>query len=187
MTLSRIIYTALMLIALYSAYYLYSARNSEVIQVNPSVELPALSGQNVDNSNYDDNGTRSYRITSTHLDYYVKSGDTLFKSPVLYVYKEGDTQEWQVTAEHGILNKDHVLTLYDNVLAKNLLPDASFDTMATDKLQIQLNSREFWADTPVSLIGTAFETTGQAMKGNLKQNIATLYNHVQGKYETVTP
>ncbi len=193
MTLPRIIYTVLLLIALYSAYYLYSVNNTGVKQVNPNVELPALSGQNVDNSNYDNSGVRSYRITSAYLDHYAKSGDTLFKSPVLYVYKEGNIQEWQVTADHGILDQDHVLTLYDNVLAKNLLPDAAFDTMATEKLLIQLENRDFWADNPVSLVGPAFETTGQAMKGNLKENIATLYNHVQGKYEvqdkyeTITP
>ncbi len=187
MTLSRVIYAVLLLIALCSAYYLYSIHSVEVQQVNPGIELPALSGLNVDNSNYDDTGLRSYRITSSWLDHYAKSGTTRFKSPILYVYKEGDILEWQVTADHGLLDKDNILTLHDNVLAKNLLPGAAFDTMATDKLLIHLNNRDFWADNPVSLAGPAFETTGQAMKGNLRENIATLYNHVQGKYETITP
>ncbi|QSA19731.1 LPS export ABC transporter periplasmic protein LptC, partial [Vibrio furnissii] len=32
-----------------------------------------------------------------------------------------------------------------------------------------------------------FETRGQAMKGNFGNHSAVLYNHVQGRYETLTP
>ena len=80
-----------------------------------------------------------------------------------------------------------VLTLYDNVLAKNLLPDSGFDTMSTDVLGIQLDNRDFWADNQVTLVGPQFETVGQAMKGNFAENNAILYKHVQGRYETLTP
>ncbi len=37
------------------------------------------------------------------------------------------------------------------------------------------------------MIGTFFETEGQAMKGNFGTNNATLFNSVQGRYETLTP
>jgi len=62
-----------------------------------------------------------------------------------------------------------------------------FDTMATDKLVINLTNRDFKADQQVMLVGPQFETTGGAMQGNLKQHTATLTNEVQGRYETVTP
>ncbi len=187
MSISRVLYTMVFIVAAYSAYYLFGARNVEVVQVIPDIEVPALSGRNVDNTNYNDSGTRSYRITSNYLDHYAVSGDTRFEYPVLYIYKDGEIQEWEITADRGILDKDHVLTLYDNVLAKNLLPDAGFDTMATDRLSIHLDNRDFWADNPVLLVGPAFENKGQAMKGNFGKNIATLFNHVQGRYETLTP
>lgn len=187
MNISRVFYILLLLVASYSAYYLFGVRNVQVVQVSPNLELPALSGRNVDNANYDDYGVRSYRIISSYLDHYAVSGNTNFEYPILYIYKEGSTEEWEVTADRGILDKNHVLTLYDNVLAKNLLPDASFDTMATDKLSIHLDNRDFWADTPVLLVGPSFENKGQAMKGNFGKNIATLLNHVQGRYETLTP
>jgi len=187
MSISRVFYTILLLVAAYSAYYLFGARNVEVIQVSPNLELPALSGQNVDNANYDDYGVRSYRITSAYLDHYAVSGNTNFEYPVLHIYKDGKNEEWQVTADRGVLDKNNILTLYDNVLAKNLLPNASFGTMTTDKLSIHLDNRDFWADNPVLLVGPAFENKGRAMKGNFGKNVATLFNHVQGRYETLTP
>ncbi|MGR5452368.1 LPS export ABC transporter periplasmic protein LptC, partial [Vibrio sp. PNB22_3_1] len=85
------------------------------------------------------------------------------------------------------LDEDHVLVLYDKVIAKNLLPTSSFDTMATEKLNIQLDKRDFWADQTVRLNGPQFVTRGHAMKGNFKDNTATLYEHVQGRYEILTP
>lgn len=143
MKFTRIIYTMLVMIAGYSLYYLYGVKDVNVIQISPNLELPVLSGQNVDNVNYDELGTKSYRITASFLDHYAQSGDTKFEYPVLYVYKEGSTLEWQITADRGIVDKNHILTLFDNVLAKNLLPDAGFSTMATKKLQIQLDNRDF--------------------------------------------
>jgi lipopolysaccharide export system protein LptC len=187
MSLSRVIYMILIVVAAFCTYYLFGAKNVQVVQVSPNLELPALSGRNIDNTNHDDDGIRSYRITSEYLDHYAVSGNTNFEYPVLYIYKDGEVQEWEVTADRGILDKDHILTLYDNVLAKNLLPESSFDTMATDKLSIHLDNRDFWADNPVLLVGPAFENQGQSMKGNFGTNVATLLNHVQGRYETLTP
>ncbi|WED21520.1 LPS export ABC transporter periplasmic protein LptC [Vibrio sp. JC009] len=187
MTVSRAIYAFLLIVVAYSSYYLYLGTVVEPVQINPDLELPALSGENVDNTSYTEAGIRSYRVTAKHLDHFAKSGDTVFEYPVLFVYKEGETQEWEINAERGVLDKDHVLRLYGNVLAKNLLPDAGFDTMATDELLIHLDNRDFWADTAVLLVGPQFETKGKAMKGNFGENVATLYNKVQGRYETLTP
>lgn len=187
MSFTRIIYIILMLIAGYSVYYLYSGQNGDLTQVPPSSELPTLSGQNVDNITYNEQGVRSYRVVSESLQHYAKSGDTVFELPALSVYRNGKAEEWRITAEHGVLDKDQVLTLSGSVSAENLLPEASFDTMATETLLIDLTNRNFWADSQVLLAGPDFETTGQRMKGNFGDNTATLYDKVQGRYETLTP
>lgn len=187
MSLSRIIYALLFLVASYSVYYLYSRHGQEAIQVTPDIELPTLSGKNIENITYNENGVRNYRVASKYLDHYAKSGNTVFEYPALSVYREGDVEEWRITADRGILDSEQVLTLHGNVLAKNLLPDAGFDTMATDKLLIHLKNRDFWADSQVLLVGPQFETKGRKMKGNFGDNTATLYDKVQGRYETLTP
>ncbi|MCQ6492992.1 LPS export ABC transporter periplasmic protein LptC, partial [Vibrio parahaemolyticus] len=91
-------------------------------------------------------GVRSYIIRSINLDYYAKSGETIFNSPTLMVYREGSVVEWKVTATRAVLDEDLVLTLFDIVLLQNLLPGASFDSMATDMLVIYLTNRDFIAD-----------------------------------------
>ncbi|USD32252.1 MULTISPECIES: LPS export ABC transporter periplasmic protein LptC [Vibrio] len=187
MSLSRIGYLILAFVICWSTYYLFDKGKEYDIQVEPDTELPMFSGEDLVNTSYNEEGIRSYVITSVKLDHYAKSGNTFFDQPILKVYKEGTTQEWEVTADRGILGQDHVLTLYDNVLAKNLLPDSGFDTMSTDVLGIQLDNRDFWADNQVTLVGPQFETVGQAMKGNFAENNAILYKHVQGRYETLTP
>lgn len=187
MSLTRIIYIGLLFIASWSGYYLYDKEQVFDIQVEPNAELPMFSGNNLENTSYADNGVRSYVITSTHLDHFAKSGDTVFDYPVLKIYKDGEVQEWEITADSGIIDEDEILTLYDNVVANNLLPDSGFDTLSTEKMSIKLSNRDFWTDIQVILVGPQFKTVGQAMKGNFADNDAVLYNFVQGRYETLTP
>ena len=187
MSLSRIGYLLLIVIIGASGYYLMTNKTSYDIQVEPDVELPIFTGRNLINTSHDILGVRNYVIISNKLDNYASSGDTIFDKPVLKVYQNGDIQEWEITAERGVLTKDHVLTLESNVLGKNLLPDSGFNTLSTDIMNIQLDNRDFWADDQVTLVGPQFETVGQAMKGNFADNTAILYKHVQGRYETLTP
>ncbi|MGF1712560.1 LPS export ABC transporter periplasmic protein LptC [Vibrio kagoshimensis] len=187
MTLPRIIYLILVFVCSWSTYYLYDKSQGHTIQVAPNLELPIFSGKNLDNITYNQQGIRSYEIESSHLEYFSKSGDTIFENPILSVFRDGHTIEWQVTARRAVMSEEQELTLYDNVAIKNLLPEASFDTMTTNKLAIELKNRDFRSETAVHMIGPLFETEGQAMEGNFDSNTATLLNTVQGRYETLTP
>ncbi|EKO3772298.1 LPS export ABC transporter periplasmic protein LptC [Vibrio metschnikovii] len=187
MSLTRILYLCLFFVAAWSGYYLLDKDQSTAIQVTPNFELPMFSGKHLNNVTYNQQGVRNYEIISQHLDFYAESGNTTFEYPVLKVYRDGTAQEWQLTAKRGILTKQQVLILYDDVVAHNLLADSGFERLTTSKFSIQLDNRDFWSDSQVTLIGPQFETHGQAMKGNLSDHSAVLYNHVQGRYETFTP
>ncbi len=187
MSFTRLIYLLLIFVIAWCAYYLVTPKSAETLQVAPDTELPMFSGTGLENITYGEDGVRSYIISSESLDHYAKSGETIFTNPTLMVYRGGSVVEWKVTATRAVLDKSHKLTLYDKVLMQNLLPEAGFDTMATDKLLINLANRDFKAEQQVMLVGPQFETTGGAMQGNLKQHTATLTDKVQGRYETVTP
>ncbi len=187
MSFTRLLNLLLIFIVAWCAYYLITPRGNDAIQVEPDTELPMFSGSGLENVTYGEDGVRSYVIRSTSLEYYAKSGETIFNTPTLMVYHEGKAVEWKISATKAVLDEEQVLTLYDKVLMQNLLPGASFDTMATDRLVINLTNRDFKADQQVMLVGPQFETTGGAMQGNLKQHTATLTDEVQGRYETVTP
>ncbi len=187
MSLSRILYSLLAIISIGCAYYLYTNDDSRVLQVVPDLELPAFSGTNLHNISYSDTGVRSYSITSSHLEHFSKKGETVFEQPILRIFANGTTQEWEISAAKAILDKHEVLTLYDDVVARNLLPDSGFDTLSTQRMSIQLDNRDFWANTDVLMLGPQFETRGQAIKGNFADNLAELYNKVNSKYETLAP
>ncbi|KOO08095.1 LPS export ABC transporter periplasmic protein LptC [Vibrio hepatarius] len=187
MSLSRIGYLLAAFALCWSTYYYLTNDKQSASQVSPSLEQPMFSGKNLNNTSYDESGVRSYVITSLSLDYYAKSGDTVFNKPVLKVFKEGSIQEWEITAKTGVLDKDHILTLTNDVVVKNLLPESGFDTLNTLDMSIRLDNRDFWADNQVIIYGPQFETIGQAMKGNFADHSATLYKSVQGRYETLTP
>ena len=187
MSLARIAYILLFFVATWSGYYLYDKEQEFDIQVAPNQELPMFTGRNIENTSYTEQGLRSYIITSVYLENFAENGDIWFDLPVLKVYKDGTIQEWEITADRAKLDSDQILTLYDNVIANNMLDESGFDTMTTSELSIKLTNRDFWADNQVVLIGPQFETEGQAMKGNFADNNAVLYNYVQGRYETLAP
>lgn len=183
MTFSRYLYVMLIGVSAWMIYYINADKNQADIQVEPNIELPAFSGQTLTNTTYNQLGVRNFKITSTSLEYYSASGNTTFDLPILYVYREGTMVEWKISAKRGILAKNQVLTLYDNVLAENMLEGASFDTLETAKLSIQLENNDFWTENDVLMKGAQFEHFSHALKGNFTDQVAELYNHVQGVYE----
>jgi lipopolysaccharide export system protein LptC len=187
MSLSRSIYIVLVVLSAWLTYYLNIEHNPVDIQVTPNLELPMFSGNDVVNTTYSPLGIRNYKITSVNLDYYAKSGNTTFNAPILNVYRDGTIVEWKISAKRGILTKNQVLTLYDDVVAENLIEGASFDTLKTSKLSIQLTNNDFWAENDVVMQGAQFQTLSHAMKGNFTSQVAELYNHVQGVYENLEP
>ncbi len=186
MTLPRPIYFILIFISCWCVYYLYGKGDPEILQIKPNIELPAFTGQGLLNTSYNESGLRNFDIRSNHLGYFAKSGDTIFDELELSLFREGDVKEWAVTADKGVLNDDNVLILWGNVLAKNLNPEASFDSITTEKLVIELLSKNFNTNEPVELVGRTFISNGNAMVGNFSQNTATLLKQVQSKYETKT-
>ncbi|AUI87047.1 LPS export ABC transporter periplasmic protein LptC [Vibrio azureus] len=187
MSFTRSIYLLLLVIVAWCGYYLFAPSTNDATQIASDTEQPIFSGHKLENITYGKDGLRSYSIQAEKLDHYSASGETIFAQPTLMVYREGSTLEWKMSAVKAVLDQQKVLTLYDDVLMQNLLPDASFKTLSTDKVVINLTSRDFKADQKVKLLGPKFETTGGAMHGNLKANTATLTDEVQGRYEIVTP
>ena len=182
----RWVQVVLIIVIAFSSYYLVTDQNSVTVQVTPNAELPQFSGHHVTDTTHKTDGTRNYRITSSYLDHYAKSGDTVFESIVLLVYRDGENVEWKVVSDRAVLDKNQHLTLQGNVKADNLLPGASFDRMITESLVIELDSKEFYTDTQVTLEGATFYNVGQSAEGNFDTNQATLNNQVKGVYE-ITP
>jgi lipopolysaccharide export system protein LptC len=122
MSLTRFIYLLLLFVIAWCSYYLLTPSVTDEVPVAPDVELPMFSGTGLENITYAEDGVRSYVIRSSHLDHYAKSGDTIFDTPTLMVYRDGQIVEWKITAARAVLSDKQILTLYDKVFMHNLLP-----------------------------------------------------------------
>lgn len=189
MSFSKLIYTFLILVIMGTGYYLYDKSADENQQVEPSEQAPMFTGQNVYNISYDETGLRKYKLYSVHIEYYSQDGRTEFNKPKLIVYQEGNpkVEEWHVISDDAVLNDEHELTLIGNVVAKNQIPGSTFDTLKTERMLINLDTKDFSTNTKVTMVGPQFTNTGNAMKGNFGTNVATLFNKAKGIYETNTP
>ncbi|EPE37242.1 lipopolysaccharide export system protein lptC [Candidatus Photodesmus katoptron] len=184
MNLSHIVYIILILSASYSIYYLFEKKEEKINRyITSNKQIPMFRSKNMENIFYTEEGIRSHIITSKHLKYFPKSGETEFEFPVLKIYKNGQIQEWEISSDKALLYENRILTLYDNVLAKNLLVQSVFDVMSTKELNIELNNKNFWSHDHVVFIGQKFKIEGQEMKGNFIKNTAILSKKVKGQYE----
>jgi len=86
-------YLLLVVIIAISGYYLMTNKASYDIQVEPNVELPLFTGNDLTNTSYNKQGVRSYVIVSDKLNHYASSGDTVFEKPILRIYNR---RQWCV-------------------------------------------------------------------------------------------
>ncbi|OCH25188.1 LPS export ABC transporter periplasmic protein LptC [Aliivibrio sp. 1S128] len=186
MTLKHFCMAILLVISSWSGYYLYYEYSQNEQQITPDQQVPVFTGKNVSNNNYAENGVRNYQINAKALARFSQTGETNFTTPHLFVFKDGEIKEWEIISDLGVLDKKHILYLNGNVIVKNLLPDAAFETMTTDSLTIDLSTKDFMTEDVVNLVGPTFETTGVGMKGNFSTQQATLLKNVQGIYEAFT-
>ncbi len=186
MTLKRLSIGLLLLICGWSGHYLYTEYTKSNQQITPDQQVPVFTGLNISNNNYNENGVRNYQIDATSLERFAKTGKTHFIRPNLFVFKNGAIKEWEIISDTGVLDKNHTLYLTGNVIVKNLLPGASFNTMTTKSIIIKLSNKDFSTKDVVNLVGPTFKTTGVGMKGNFTSQQATLLKDVQGIYEAFT-
>lgn len=82
-----------------SVYRLAQDSNTDIIHIGDKTQTPEFTGINLLNTTYDENGTRSYRVYSDKMEYFSQTGKSYFDNPMMYIYREGETIEWKVTAK----------------------------------------------------------------------------------------
>lgn len=140
---------------------------------------------------YSLDGRKQYVATADQVEYFQQGGNTVFKSPVIYLFEPTANQEhlvrsWKLSAAQATLDKDKMLYLDDNVIIESLLPESKIHSLKTASAVVNLTTQDVTSDTMVSVVGQSFTTTGQRLVGNLRQQIATLKEQVQTHYEIQT-
>ena len=77
------------------------------------------------------------------------------------------------------------MTLSGNVTLQALEPTSKLQRIETDHLSVNLTTQDVFTDSEVKSQGLGFTTTGVGLKGNLKQQVATLLKDVKSYIEPI--
>ncbi|KGQ69925.1 LPS export ABC transporter periplasmic protein LptC [Chelonobacter oris] len=137
---------------------------------------------------YSLDGRKQYVASAEQVEYFQQSGDTVFKSPVVYLFESAKNSDnlvrsWKLSADQAKITNDKMLYLDNNVAIESLLPESKIHSLKTSSAVVNLTTQDITSDTMVTVVGQSFTTTGKSMAGNLRQQIATLKEQVQTHYE----
>ena len=77
-----------------------------------------------------------------------------------------------------------MLIMTGDILIHNLLPNAQLKVITTNKVTLNLATRDFWTDSETHISGINFTTRGNRAKGNFGSHTAELLEKVETVYES---
>ncbi|MGV6988612.1 LPS export ABC transporter periplasmic protein LptC [Testudinibacter sp. P80/BLE/0925] len=184
----------LLLIALGLLAWYYSLNQQDETTLSTRIQTsdnPDYVANRMETTLYSVDGRKQYVATADQVEYFQQSGDTLFKSPVVYLFETAKNSDnlvrsWKLSADQAKISKDKMLYLDDNVTIESLLPESKIHSLKTSSAVVNLTTQDITSDTMVSVVGQSFTTTGKRLIGNLRQQVATLKEQVQTHYEIQT-
>ena len=146
--------------------------------------MPDYTGNRMSTSMFDLEGKPEYYAEAEEIKRYEESEKTEFTNPLVNLFdKLTALKQWKLSADHAEINAERILTLSGNVTLQALEPTSKLQRIETDHLSVNLTTQDVFTDSEVKSQGLGFTTTGVGLKGNLKQQVATLLKDVKSYIE----
>lgn len=170
-------------------YFSLQSQQEDLSHLIKKVGMPEYSGENLTAMVYDLNGKPQYLAKAKEIKRFEESGVTQFIQPTLELFDlESGTKQWQAVANQAEITKDKLLHLYGEVVLTSFDPKSRLQQIRTEQLTVNLTTHDISSGTFVQTNGMGFQTHGKGLKGNLKQQVATLLAEVKTQIEpTVLP
>ncbi|EIG26492.1 LPS export ABC transporter periplasmic protein LptC [Haemophilus paraphrohaemolyticus] len=148
--------------------------------------MPDYTGKRMSTSVFDLEGKPEYYAEAEEIKRYEESEKTEFTNPLVNLFdKLTALKQWKLSADHAEINAERILTLSGNVTLQALEPTSKLQRIETDHLSVNLTTQDVFTDSEVKSQGLGFTTTGVGLKGNLKQQVATLLKDVKSYIEPI--
>ena len=145
---------------------------------------PAYTGEKLSTEVFDLQGRPQYYAEAQEIKRFEETELTEFVRPLVNLFdKESSQKLWELTANQAEITKEKILTLSGNVKLNALDKTSRLQRIETEKLIVDLNTQDIQTDESVKSTGLGFTTTGVGLKGNLKQQVATLLKDVKSFIE----
>ena len=146
--------------------------------------MPDYTGRRMSTAVFDLEGKPEYYAEAEEIKRYEESEKTEFTNPLVNLFdKLTALKQWKLSADHAEINAERILTLSGNVTLQALEPTSKLQRIETDHLSVNLTTQDVFTDSEVKSQGLGFTTTGVGLKGNLKQQVATLLKDVKSYIE----
>ncbi len=146
--------------------------------------MPDYTGNRMSTSVFDLDGKPEYYAEAEEIKRYEESEKTEFTNPLVNLFdKLTALKQWKLSSDHAEINAERILTLSGNVTLQALEPTSKLQRIETDHLSVNLTTQDVFTDSEVKSQGLGFTTTGVGLKGNLKQQVATLLKDVKSYIE----
>ena len=146
--------------------------------------MPDYTGKRMSTSVFDLDGKPEYYAEAEEIKRYEESEKTEFTNPLVNLFdKLTALKQWKLSADHAEINAERILTLSGNVTLQALEPTSKLQRIETDHLSVNLTTQDVFTDSEVKSQGLGFTTSGIGLKGNLKQQVATLLKDVKSYSE----
>ena len=145
---------------------------------------PDYTGEKLSTEVFDLQGKPQYYAEAQEIKRFEETELTEFVRPLVNLFdKESSQKLWELTAHQAEITKEKILTLSGNVKLNALDKTSRLQRIETEKLIVDLNTQDIQTDESVKSTGLGFTTTGVGLKGNLKQQVATLLKDVKSFIE----
>lgn len=129
-------------------------------------------------------GTKQYFAQADEIKRYETTEKTEFTKPLIELFaEENGSKQWKMSADFAQVSKEKMLHLTGNVKLNALDPSSRLQQISTDTLTVDLTTQDISTESKVVSVGSGFTTTGIGLKGNLKQQVATLQKEVKSYIE----
>ena len=146
--------------------------------------MPDYTGNRMSTSVFDLEGKPEYYAEAEEIKRYEESEKTEFTNPLVNLFDKLTTlKQWKLSADHAEINAERILTLSGHVTLQALEPTSKLKRIETDHLSVNLITQDVFTDSEVKSQGLGFTTSGIGLKGNLKQQVATLLKDVKSYIE----
>lgn len=146
--------------------------------------MPDYTGNRMSTSVFDLEGKPEYYAEAEDIKRYEESEKTEFTNPLVNLFdKLTALKQWKLSADHAEINAERILTLSGHVTLQALEPTSKLQRIETDHLSVNLITQDVFTDSEVKSQGLGFTTSGIGLKGNLKQQVATLLKDVKSYIE----
>ncbi|QIQ22324.1 LPS export ABC transporter periplasmic protein LptC [Zophobihabitans entericus] len=176
------IYIILIVLAISIYYY---QTGPDAVDYDPSLsasEAPTYQSNDMLTVVYDPSGDLLYKIVATKVQYFENTGETHFENPNVTLYDKEKSASWNAKSNTAILTKNRILYLYEQVEFNNLTPNAQLERISMDNAKVNLITQIITSEDEVKIQGPGFYSTGDKLRGNLREKTANLLENVKTYY-----